>query len=239
MSLFQSTRWSLVRRAGTGNNLAARAALADLYRHYWEPLYCFLRRRGMLPDDAADLVQGYFTVLIEKATIEKADPARGRFRTFLLSTLQHYIGHEREKNHAQKRGGGKLVESLDFVMAESIYQREPADSTTPEKLFERRYALRLLDQTMQAIQAEYVERGKSSLWQAIHPFLTGETSSTYRALSEQMKVSESAIKVAVHRLRERFGTLLRQAILQTVDDPSEVDEELRWLMQAIRCDGTT
>lgn len=233
MPLFESTRWSLVRRAGAKSNLAARAALAELFSLYWEPLYCFLRRRGQQPDNAADHVQGYFTHLLERDAIQQADPDRGRFRTFLLTTLQHYIGHEVEKQQAQKRCGGKLLESLDFVHAESVYQREPIDNMTAERLFERRFALKLLDQTLETLRTEYVDRGKTNVWQALHPLLTG-AGKPYSELASELKVSESAIKVAVHRMRERFGTLLRQEICRTVEEESEVDEELRWLMQALR-----
>jgi RNA polymerase sigma factor (sigma-70 family) len=234
MSLFQSTRWSLVRRARAGNNLAARAALADLFSHYWEPLYYFLRRRGQQPDDAADLVQGYFTHVLEKESLEKADPKRGRFRTFLLSSLQNYLGHEREKQRSQKRGGGRIVESLDFQRAESNYQREPLDSMTPERLFDRQYALMLVQQVMTTLQEEYAERGKATLWQAIHPALTGDQHQSYDVLAQQLKVSESAIKVAVYRLRQRFAVVLRQAVMQTLETDEAMEEEMAWLQAALR-----
>jgi RNA polymerase sigma factor (sigma-70 family) len=234
MSLFETTRWSLVKRAGAKSNLAARAALAELYSLYWEPLYCFLRRRGEQPASAADYVQGYFTHLLEKDTLQRADPERGRFRSYLLTALQYYVGHEVEKQQAQKRGGGKLLESLDFVHAEAVYQREPVDHMTPEKLYERRYAMTLLEQTLETLRQEYEDRGKQSVWQQLHPLLMGDSVKPYSALAVEMKVSESAVKVAVHRLRERFGTLLRLEISRTVETEEEASEELRWLMQSLR-----
>ncbi len=232
---FASTRWSLVAAAGQRGSPEAEEALATLCRLYWYPLYAYARRQIPRSEDAQDLTQAFFARLLEKDYLQAADARRGKFRSFLLTAFKHFLANERERNGAQKRGGGRIVLPLDFRAGEERFRREPVDPRTPENQYERRWALTLLEQTLGRLRAEYEAAGKSRLFEALKGTLTGEPAGVpYARLAADLGVTESVVKVAAHRLRRRYGELLRAEIAQTVASPDEVDEELRSLFAAVR-----
>jgi RNA polymerase sigma factor (sigma-70 family) len=232
---FATTRWSMVVAAGAAGDTGGRAALESLCGAYWYPLYAFERRGGTPVEDARDLVQGFFAELLEKDVLAQADRDRGRFRTFLIAAFRHFASKEREKARALKRGGGRAPLPLDFEDGESRYLREPADDRTPERLFERRWALTLLDEALGRLKEEHRAAGREPLFEALRGTLgSGDgPGASYAALGEGLGMSEGAVKVAVHRLRRRYRDVLRAAIAETVADPSEVDDEIRHLLGAL------
>lgn len=232
---FATTRWSIVVAAAGDDSTEGRAALESLCTAYWFPLYAFVRRQGEGVEDARDLVQGFFAELLEKDYLAQADRERGRFRTFLITAFRHYASKERAKERALKRGGGVAILSFDFSDGENRYLREPADERTPERLFERRWALTLLDEALGRLRAEHRSAGREDLFGALRGTIVpggGETE-PYAALGERLGMSEGAVKVAAHRLRRRYREVLRAAIAETVADPSEVDDEIRHLLDAL------
>lgn len=230
---FATTRWSLVRATG-GNHPDASEALATLCRAYWYPLYAYVRRRGFQPADAQDRTQAFFAHLLEGERFQMADPERGRFRSFLLKSLQNFLSGQRRRNRAEKRGGGRSALPLDFDQGEERYLREPADTDTPERLFERRWAMTLLESTLTRLRQEYDQSGKAPLFVALQPHLHGDPDRVPLVdLASSLGMSPDALKVAAHRLRRRYRVLLRQEIAETVDSPDEVDDELRRLMDAL------
>jgi DNA-directed RNA polymerase specialized sigma24 family protein len=231
---FQTTRWSLVREAGTP--AGCQSALSELCEAYWYPLYAFARRSGEREADAQDLVQGFFAVLIEKGYLGDADRERGRFRTFLLASYKNHASKERAKARAQKRGGDRLRFSLDFEDGERRYLLEPADTRTPEAVFEHRWALTLLARAQQRLADTYGEGGarRQERFEALRPLLTGGPTQPYARLAEELGVSETAVKVAVHRMRQRYRDALRAEIADTVGDPALVDDEITRLLAAVR-----
>ncbi len=222
---FLTTRWSLVLRAAEGESRVMNAALEQLCRLYWYPVYVFMRRRGHDEHEAKDLVQGFFAELLEKQFVAQADRERGKFRTFLLTAAGHYAGHEREKARAQKRGGGFRLESWDAVSPEERYRYEPADTDTPERAFERRWAASVLERTVARLGAE-MEPGRFA---QLKPFLLRTRESSYAAAAESLGLSEQAVKSAIHRMRQRFQQIFREEIADTVLDPADVDGEIRHL----------
>jgi RNA polymerase sigma-70 factor (ECF subfamily) len=211
-----------------------RESLARLCQSYWFPLYAYVRRRGYTPEDAQDLTQSFFARLLEKNWVAAADQARGRFRSFLLAALNHFLADEWDRGRAQKRGGTTIVVPLDLSWAEAVYAREPADAETPERIFERRWALALLSQVLDRLRAEYERDGKSALFAALHPTLAGErTAQPYAELARTLDSSEPAVKSAVHRLRQRYRQLLREEIAATLDGDDGVDDELRYLFAVL------
>lgn len=237
-SQFQTTQWSLVAAAGNGASAEARGAMENLCRAYWYPVYAFIRRRGRQPDDARDLAQEFFARLIEKEHLESADPQRGRFRTFLLTALTRFLINQYEHDAAQKRGGGESPLSLSVDEGETRYLREPADHWTAERLFERRWALTVLGQTLAALRAEHETAGKLELFDALKVYLTGESGAPpLRQAAERLDMTEGSVKVAIHRLRQKYRELLRRQIAETVADESEVEDELRALLAALRGHG--
>jgi RNA polymerase sigma-70 factor (ECF subfamily) len=198
----------------------------------------FFRRRGFSPPDAEDLTQSFFAFLLEKEALKKVDPAKGKFRSFLLASLTNYLANEWDKRHTLKRGGQREVVSLDEAAAEGIYLSEPVESLTPEKLFERRWARALVDQVLARLKQEYALGGKATLFAWLEPSLTGELSAEALAsCAVHLTMSEGAVKVALHRLRRRFGELLRSEIAHTVSSPEEIDDEIRQLFAAIASPG--
>jgi RNA polymerase sigma factor (sigma-70 family) len=234
-SRFAATRWSIViaagdRRAAT----AARRAMGELARQYWFPLYAYLRRKGLAPPQAEDLVQGFFTRLLEKDALAAADRSRGKFRSFLLASLQNFLANEWDKAHAQKRGGTAAILAFDALDAETRYAAEPADEMTPERVFERRWALAVLDQVLTRLREEYAQRGQTAVFAALEAqVLVGGDTVSHRQIAAQLGLTEGAAKVAAHRLRQRFRQLLRDEISQTVSDHALVDEELRQLLASL------
>jgi RNA polymerase sigma-70 factor (ECF subfamily) len=224
----------VVASAGRGDSAEARAALATLSESYWFPLYAFVRREGYSPDDAQDLIQAFFVRLLEKNYLAVADPERGRFRSFLLAALKHFLANQRKRGRAQKRGGGRAAISLDFPAAENRYRLEPADKLTPERLYEKRWALALLDRVLKRLRDELAAAGKPGRFDRLKQLLTGEPEAdSYRQIAGELAMSEGAVKVAVHRLRRRYRELLEDEIAQTVAGPGELEEELRHLLSAV------
>ena len=227
---FATTRWSLVLDARDGESRNSDQALAELCESYWFPLYAFVRRQGHDPEDAADLTQAYFAKLLEKDYLQDVRPEAGRFRSFLLASLKHFLYNEWDRRQAQKRGGHVQKISLDAQLAENRYSVEPAERLTPEDLYEQHWALTVLERTLSQM-AEETPESKRSRFEKLRPFLIGEeTDVTYRQIAEELGMSESGVKVAVHRLRRRFGAVLRREIGQTVADPQEVDDEIHHLL---------
>jgi RNA polymerase sigma-70 factor (ECF subfamily) len=231
---FATTRWSLVAAAGEGLSPEGRAALESLCRDCWFPLYAFARRGGAGPEEAADLVQGFFAELLEKGFLRQADPARGRFRTFLLAAFRHHASKARERERAQKRGGGVPAFSLDAIEGERRYLAEPADEHGPERLYERRWALALLDRVLADLRASYGDGERGAVFEVLRPFLlAGDPPPALDAAARTLAMSESAAKMALHRLRRRYRDLLRARIAETVATPADVDDELRHLLAAL------
>jgi len=229
---FRTTQWSVVLAAREGSPTQAAAALEQLCRSYWYPLYAYLRRDGKNPHDAQDLTQGFLASVIEKRDLDAATPEGGRFRSFLLGTLKHYLADERRKANAQKRGGGRPVLSIDAEEAESRYRIEPVDEETPETHFERQWARLVLERVMDRLRKRHAERGRAELFTALQPCLGGVGCAVpYSEVGARLGLSEGAVKVAVRRLRQEFGHLLRHEIAQTVADESEIDEEIRRLIR--------
>ena len=231
---FVTTHWSLVVSAGRNDTPHAREALEKLCRSYWFPIYAFVRRQGHGPHDAQDLTQEFFARLLEKKQLAGADPARGRFRSFLLASLKHFLANEWDKANAQKRGGGQVLIPIDAATAETSCGFEPADNLTADIIFERRWALTLLEHVLGRLRAEYVRDGKENLFEQLKPTLT-EASRTvaYSEIATRLGTTEGAVKVAVHRLRQRYRELLRAEIADTVANPGEVDDEIRNLFTAL------
>jgi RNA polymerase sigma-70 factor (ECF subfamily) len=231
---FASTRWSLVAAAGQRESPESAAALASLCRLYWYPLYAYARRRLPTAEDAQDLTQEFFARLLEKEYLRQVDRQRGSFRSFLLTAFRHFLAKERDRAHAQKRGGGRPHLSLDFQVGERRYQLEPTHASDAEALYERGWALTLLEQALVQLREELARAGKGRLFEALKGTLTGEDAPRpYAELADELGLSAEAIKVTVHRLRRRYGELLRTEIAQTVSSPVEVEDELRNLFAAL------
>lgn len=234
-SKFETTHWSLILSVGQQDSAESKRALASLCELYWYPLYVFLRRQGHDSTQAQDYTQGFVAKLLEKEYLLKADPERGRFRTFLLVMLKRFLANERAKQSTQKRGGDYQILSFNFDEGEKHYHLEPADAWTPEKIYQRRWALTVLDSVVQKLEAEYVAKGKERLFEALKVFLTGkEHAPSYAELEQHLNLSISALKVTVHRLRQRYKELLREQITHTLSDPNDFEDELNSLMDALR-----
>jgi RNA polymerase sigma-70 factor (ECF subfamily) len=230
---FLTTQWSMVLAAGDSLHPASSRALAELCERYWYPVYAFARRRGADADEAQDLVQGFFSHLLERKTLRSADPLRGRFRSFLLGAFKFYLADERARAGARKRGGGATVHSLDLEDAESRYRLEADEDTNPERSFERRWAVAVLAAAHQRLGAEAEASTNPERGRRLLGFLTDAGGDRYRMVAEDLGMSEAAVKVAVHRLRRRFGAILREEVARTVEDAARVDDELRFLFAAL------
>ena len=228
LSQFPTTRWSLVVAAGDSQRKDARSALVSLCEHYWYPLYAYLRRRGYRAEEAQDLTQEFFIRVLEGRYLDRADKEKGRFRSFILTSLKFFVADEADRGRARKRGGGMVV-SLELSSGEERYQREPAHDETPERIFERRWALALIDRVVERLRAEFVQHGRPEHFERLKVFLLGQSDAPYAALAQEMNTSEGALKVAIHRLRKRYRELFRQEIADTVADAEEVESELRFL----------
>lgn len=231
---FGPTQWSIVLAARGGLTSDSGEALATLCRSYWFPIYSFIRRRGHPPHEAQDLTQDFFVHVFEHETLRRVDRTKGRFRTFLLAVLENFLRNERVRQRALKRGGGRQIVSWDESDSESRYAVEPADDATPELLFERRWAQSLVDQVMRRLSQEYRAADKAGVFEHLRGFLTGEIGpGMYEEAASGLGMSDGAVKVAVHRLRRRFGEMLRSEVAQTVNDPADVADELRHLLAAL------
>ena len=230
---FRTTRWSVVLQAA--DRTECEPALATLCEQYWYPLYAFARHRGYSAADAEDHTQGFFAYLLERNAFAKADRERGRFRTFLLVSFRSFLMHARERAMAKRRGGDQRFVSLDAEAAEQRYMLEPSDDRSPDRLFDRCWALTVLDTVLQQLAADAKRNGNEKRFEILKPWLTGNAQRhDYSAAAAELECSEQALRVAVHRLRARYGKLLRAAVLETVADESEVPGELRHLLASLR-----
>jgi len=231
---FATTHWSVVLAAADSRAPRSDDALARLCQAYWYPLYVYVRRQGHSAHDAQDLTQEFFARLLEKKFLADVQRERGRFRSFLLAAVKHFLANEWDKARAQKRGGGQALIPLDTASAESKYGLEPADKSSADKIFERRWALTLLEQVLARLREEHVVDGKGKLFEGLKGCLTeGKSAIRYTELGEKLGMSEGAIKVAVHRLRQRYRELLRSEIAHTVASETDVEDELRHLFAAL------
>ena len=231
---FDTTHWSLVLAAGGDESSQARQALAALCETYWYPLYAYVRRQNHDADDARDLTQAFFARLIEKQDVQDARRERGRFRSFLLAAMKHFLLNQAQYERALKRGGGQTLLSLDVETAEGRYLREPPDTSTPEALFEKQWALTVLGRALARVRCDAADAGKTAEFDALKACLTGDIPrGSYRTVGEPLGLSENAVKVAVHRLRRRFQRALRAQISETVLTDAEVEEEMRYLFRAL------
>lgn len=230
---FATTRWTVVLAAGDGPTPEAAAALSTLCESYWYPLYAYARRRGQDAATSEDLVQSFFTRILEANYLDRADPARGRFRTFLLTAFQRFLINDYRKSTTERNGGGQFILSLNVGEAEVRLAREPIDRWTPEKAYAREWALSLLDRVLLALQNEYVERDKGALFALLQPFLSGQEPADYQQLSQESSLTTGALRVTIHRMRQRYGELLRAEIRNTVDGEHDLDGEMRALWEAL------
>jgi len=231
---FATTHWSVVAAAQDPASPQAQEALATLCSAYWYPLYAYIRYQGYSAHQSQDLTQGFFAALLEQHTLEVADRAKGKFRSFLLTACKHYLAHERGRTRAQKRGGGRSFLSLDFDRGETRYSLEPAHTLTAEKLFARRWALTMLDQVLARLREEFAQKGKAKLFDCLRVFLLGEQNALpHSRVAQDLGMTEGAVKVAAHRLRRRFRELVREEIARTVDDAKDIDDEVRDLFAAL------
>lgn len=232
---FATTHWSVVLAAGKSDSAQAAGALERLCRTYWYPLYAFVRREGYNAQDSEDLTQEFFARFLAKEYFGRAEPALGRFRSFLLACLKHFLSEHRRHAGRLKRGGGQSFLSWDSLTAEDRYHSEPADPVTPEKVFDRRWALTLLEQALTRLGEEQSAAGKGAMFARLKDYLWGESSGAgYAEMAARLGITEGVLKVRVHRLRQRYRELLREEVAQTVAAASSIDEELRYLIAVIR-----
>jgi RNA polymerase sigma factor (sigma-70 family) len=233
-ALFNTTHWSVVLQAGENDSPQAAEALAALCRAYWYPLYAYVRRQGHDFADAQDLTQEFFARLLARKDLRLADRKRGRFRTFLLTSLKHFLINEWNKANREKRGGGHPPISLDAEQTETRFRAEPADGRSPDKAFERRWAMVLLDRVLDQLQTEFTAAERGQVFEELKSFLTGEDNeSSYAEIGRRVGMTAGSVKVTVHRLRRRYRELLRAEIARTVEDPAAIDEEMRDLFATL------
>lgn len=231
---FPETPWTALFQAKAEDTLGNNA-LADLCQLYWYPVYAYIRRRGKTAHDTEDLTQEFFSQFLSRGDFGAADKAKGKMRSYLCTAVSHFLTQSRRAEQAQKRGNGQIILSIDAEIAEHRYGNEPVDSLTPEKLFERRWALTILDNALDELRAEYVQQKKGELFDALSGFLTGrDGAASYAEVASTLTMREDAVKMAAHRLRKRFRNLLCRHITATVESPEEVDEEIQWMMGAFR-----
>ena len=225
---FRTTHWSAVLRAGHGDASEAGPALNELCQVYWYPLYAFARRQGCAVAEAEDLTQAFFARLLERNFVAQAEPDKGRFRSFLLTVFKRFLANEWNRQHTQKRGGFQSAIALDAALAESRFDAEPAHGEPPDVLYERQWALTLLDQVMVRLGHEYVESGRARLFERLEACLTRDRAALpYAGIGAELSLTEAAVKMAMQRLRARYRAILREEIAKTVASPDEVEAELR------------
>jgi RNA polymerase sigma-70 factor (ECF subfamily) len=230
---FDTTEWSLIVAAGADDTVG-RQALGRLCEAYWYPLYAYVRRSGLPADDAADATQAFIASLIERRDFAQLDAGRGRFRSFLIASLRHFLANQRAHARAWKRGGRHPHVAPPWEGAEYRYRREPADADDPERLYARQWARLLLDRVLDGLREEWAARGRGPQFDALKDTIAGGGTPPYRALGEALGMTEGAVKVTVHRLRRDYRDRLRAAVARTVADPAEIDDELRALAKALR-----
>jgi RNA polymerase sigma factor (sigma-70 family) len=233
-SLFATTHWSVVLAAAGENSQEAATALETLCRQYWYPLYAFAQRLGHPPSDAEDIIQSFLSNLLEKRSLQYADPLRGRFRTFLLASLKHFMTNQWQRQRTARRGGDVPAFSLDQLGPEQLYAREIAHTLTPDQLYDQAWALNVLARARARLRDDYARREQAERFRLLESFLPGETSElTYAEAGRQLGLSEGSVKAEVHRLKHRYRSFLRAAVMPTVARLEDVDEELRELTQAL------
>ena len=221
-----TTQWSQVLAARDGSDTEARAALEGLCQTYWQPLYAYIRHQGASPDEASDLTQGFFAELLEKDVLADVDPSKGRFRSFLLASLRHFLSHQRDQARTLKRGGGTRTLSLDTEVAEDRYSGETATGRTPEEVFERRWAMTVLGKALGTLRQEATNDEQRRKFELLKPYLTGEEpKKPYREVGLELGMTELAIRKSVHRLRRRYGQVLRAEITETVAGDDAINDE--------------
>jgi RNA polymerase sigma-70 factor (ECF subfamily) len=232
---FQTTHWSVVACAGGPTAAASRQALTRLCELYWPPVHAYIRRRVETDDQARDLTQAFFAIFLEKNYVRDADPSRGRFRGFLLASVQHFLSNDRDRTRALKRGGGTIIVPIERETPDGWLRYEPATDATPERVFEHRWALSMVHRVMKRLQVEQESSGRADTFIRLRLCLVGEKSpQSYAELAATLGTSPGAVRVAVHRLRRRFRALLLEEIGQTVADPAEIDSEVRYLVEVLR-----
>ena len=229
---FATTSWTLVVDAA-GDSQEKQRALSQLCESYWYPLYAYARKRGNGAADSEDLTQAFFAELLSQNRLAAADQSRGRFRTFLLTSMDNFLKNDWRTKQTLKRGGGKQTLSLDFEAAENRFQNEPSTSATADRTFERSWAIEVLNRALASVEQQYKGSGKEQLFETLKSNITGDSSLAYEEVAEQLNMKTGAVKVAVHRLRERYSHQLRLQIAQTVESPEQVDEELQSLFKAL------
>jgi len=233
-NIFATTRWTVVLAAGNRTTPQADVALEELCRSYWYPLYAYVRRHGHSREDAEDLTQAFFARLLEKNYLNGISSDGGKFRSFLLVTLKHFLANEWDRANRQKRGGGAVPLSLDWQGADTRYQINPTDNLSPDKLYDRVWAVTVLENVITRLRDEHSADDKSKLYEQLKPFLmTGKSDVSYAQAASALGLSEGAVRVAVHRLRRRYRELLREEIAQTLSDPAQADEEMQVLFSAL------
>lgn len=231
---FPTTRWTIVLNAAANpERPESRAALESLCEAYWYPLYAFARRRGSSADEARDQTQEFFVRILEGRYLDRADREKGKFRSFLLTSFRFFLSDETDRARAQKRGGGMTVLPFEIGSAEQRYEREPRDEETPERIYERRWALSMLDRTIVRLRSEFEQHGRLEHFDKLKGFLVANAEVPYSVLAPELKMSESALRVSIHRLRKRYRDLFRTEIAATVADDGGVEEELRFLVMAL------
>jgi RNA polymerase sigma factor (sigma-70 family) len=233
---FRTTRWSAVLLSAQSQAPGSRAALAELCKLYWYPLYAFVRRRGYNGEDAQDLTQGFFLSLFDRKALRQVTPLKGKFRSFLLASMKNYLSNEFDRRNSLKRGGSVKFVPLDFETGEDRYQSEPHEALTAEKIFDARWALTLLDEALRLLREEYIVHRKSAVIETLEPFLDPGGSRelpSHQAIAEKLHVNPGGVKVLIHRLRKRYGELLRAEVARTVTNPEAVDEEIHALCEAV------
>jgi RNA polymerase sigma-70 factor (ECF subfamily) len=235
-AVFATTHWSVVLTAGTSDTTRAHAALANLCQTYWRPLYAYVRRRGYAAHDSEDLTQAFFARLLERKDVATVNPERGRFRSYLLGAMNHFLCDEWDKARAQKRGGGRVVH-LDTTMLEEMQGGATNESLSPEKLYDQRWAITVLEEVHARLRSEQRAEGKGEQFEALRFCLMGERSTVpYAEIASRLGMTEGAVKVAVHRLRRRYRILLREFIADTVATPDDIEDELQHLLKALSKD---
>lgn len=232
-----ATRWTVVLAAARPEDTEpAMRALTELCQTYWPPLYAYVRRQGCDPHEAEDLTQEFFSRLLAKNYLADADPAKGKFRSFLLVSLKHFLANEWDRARAQKRGGGRTVIALDALSPAERRRIEPADNASPDKAFDRQWAITVLDHALKRLRIEFAEAGREKLFDVLKHFLTGNVSLSHAEAAAECGLTEGAVKVAVHRMRRRYRALLREEVAQTVATPDDIESEIRHLFAAFQPD---
>lgn len=232
---FATTQWTLVCAAGAETSAESQLALETLCKRYWHPLYAFIRRRGYSAEQAEDLTQAFFERLLSRKTLKNADPQLGRFRSYLLRALKHFLAYSEEHDHAAKRGGYRGAVSLDEFKADQHNCADLIEQVSPDRAFDRQWAITLLNFAFEKLRNECVVNGKEELFERLHSCLTGENSDArYRQIAQEFKMTEGAVKAAAHRLRQKYRQLVRIAIGETVSSPDEINDEIRHLFTVLK-----